>query len=178
MNTYSVNEAAEIIGIKPRAVQHRCKRDNIRKKDNKYLITDEIISLWRTKEEETNAILNAKRNPNATQLDVEIESLKTEIETLKAELSQYKNNTKLDLKQAIEIITTEAARQGVMHKIFTNEEFEEIIGTIALSENQQEQITYLRNRISKQDEALISIAKQVEQRNYIEAMDKGYNKPK
>ena len=60
MKTYSVNEASEILGIKPRAVQHRCKRDNIRKKSNKYLITDEIIALWKELEAEANAKINAK----------------------------------------------------------------------------------------------------------------------
>ena len=46
MKVYSVKEAAKIIGIKPRAVQFRCKRDDVRKKDNKYLITDLLINSW------------------------------------------------------------------------------------------------------------------------------------
>ena len=54
--TYSVKEAADIVGIKERAIQTRCKKDNIRKKSNRYLITDSIISRWKA---ERNAIANA-----------------------------------------------------------------------------------------------------------------------
>jgi len=105
MNTYSVKETAKILGIKERAVQTRCKKENVRKKDNRYLITDEIIAQW----QQSNAITNAKRNAithNATQqrnatlqLDIEVESLKAEVESLKAELSQYEieDNERLEV---------------------------------------------------------------------------------
>ncbi len=151
MKTYSTKEAAEIVGIKERAVQYRCKRDNIRKKDNKYLITDEIISLWITKEEEANAILNAKRNANKN------------IAFSSEEEHQEK------LKEAIELITIEAAKKNVTHKIFTEEEYVDLIGTLDRVEHQQEQIQYLRNRIELQDAALTNLIKTIEQRNYIEA---------
>ena len=117
------------------------------------------------------------------QLDLEVESLKAENEKLKSEINEYKNNTQLNLKQAIELITIEAAKQDVTHKIFTNEEFEEIIGTMALSESQIKEINYLRNRIEKQDEILMSLAKSIQERNLIEAVekdiiDKNTHKPK
>jgi len=101
MKTYSVNEASEILGIKPRAVQHRCKRDNIRKKSNKYLITDEIIALWKELEAEANAKINAKANAmlnamsNATsneraQIDLQVQSLELENEKLRKERDDLK----------------------------------------------------------------------------------------
>jgi len=99
MKTYSVNEASKILGIKPRAVQHRCKRDNIRKKSNKYLITDEIIALWKEVEAEAKAKINAKANAmlnanatqskDITQVDLQVQSLQLEIESLNAELEEY-----------------------------------------------------------------------------------------
>lgn len=99
MKTYSVKEASDILGIKPRAVQHRCKRDNIRKKSNKYLITDEIIALWKeikaTQNANANAMLNAMPNANATnlnertQIDLQVQSLQLEIESLQDELDGY-----------------------------------------------------------------------------------------
>ena len=46
MNTYSALEASVKLNISKRAVQKRCKKDNIRKKDNKYLITDLVIDGW------------------------------------------------------------------------------------------------------------------------------------
>jgi len=53
MNTYSALEASVKLNISKRAVQKRCKKDNIRKKDNKYLITDLVIEGW-AKEMESN----------------------------------------------------------------------------------------------------------------------------
>ena len=98
--TYSTKETAEILGIKERAVQTRCKKDNIRKKDNKYLITELIISNWKQKEE-VNAKPNA--NANAKQLDIEIEALKKEITELKEELSTYE----ITENERIEVFTNE-----------------------------------------------------------------------
>ena len=43
---YSVYEASELLKISKRTVHRRCKKDNIRKKDNKYLITGKIINNW------------------------------------------------------------------------------------------------------------------------------------
>ena len=177
MDIFSVKEAAEITGIPTRTIHYMCKRDNVRKKSNRYQITQELLSLWMDKKTDE---LQLSRNKE--ELAKELAKLTEENASLKKELQDLKEISKkelqIDLKKAIEIISLEAVRQGVTHKIFTNQEFEEIIGTIALSEQQEEQIQYLRNRIAKQDEALITIAKQVEQRNYIEAMDKGYNTPK
>jgi len=190
MKHYSVKEVAELLGVSGRSVQRRCKKLKVWRKDNIYQIKTDFIDAWRNELTATNDTPRDKTTKrhdttptrrdtfaNVAQIDLEIESLKAEIEALKLENAQLKKP--MDLKAAIDIITIEAARQGVQHRIYSNEEFEELIGTIALSENQEEQIQYLRNRIEKQDAALISIAKQVEQRNYIEAMDKGYgDKPK
>ena len=94
--TYSTKETAEILGIKERAVQTRCKKDNIRKKDNKYLITDLIIADWKQKEES-----NAKPNANATQ--TQIEDLKKELAELKEELSGYE----ITENERLEVFTNE-----------------------------------------------------------------------
>mgnify|MGYP000747455112 CR=1 FL=1 len=80
------------------------------------------------------------------------------------------------LKRAIELITIAAAKQNVQHKIFTEEEYIDLIGTLDRVEHQQEQIQYLRNRIEKQDIALNNLFKSIEQRNFIEAKQKGYDK--
>ena len=100
IKTYSTKETAEILGIKERAVQTRCKKDNIRKKNNKYLITDLIIANWKQKEE-TNATSNA--TSNATQLDIEIEALKIENVRLKEELAEYE----IAENERIEVFTNE-----------------------------------------------------------------------
>tara|TARA_R110000824_G_scaffold194992_1_gene377648 strand:+ start:3031 stop:3663 length:633 start_codon:yes stop_codon:yes gene_type:complete len=61
MNTYSALEASVKLNISKRAVQKRCKKDNIRKKDNKYLITDLVIDGW-AKEIESSVPTNVPSN--------------------------------------------------------------------------------------------------------------------
>ena len=53
METFTVKEASELIGITERSVQLRCKKEKIRKKNNRYLITEEHIKEWITKPNET-----------------------------------------------------------------------------------------------------------------------------
>jgi len=119
MKSYSVKEASEILGIKPRAVQHRCKRDNIRKKSNKYLITDEILSNWKERDAESNAKANAMLNANATQskdvaqVDLQVQSLQIENESLKQQLDDLKNELlRYDVKD------------GERIEVFTDQEYE------------------------------------------------------
>lgn len=142
--TYSTKETAEILGIKERAVQTRCKKDNIRKKDNKYLITDLIIADWKQKEE-ANAKPNATPNANATQLDLEIEALKIEIVRLKSEVLELQKETKIDeelsadvdyenyrqiedlekeLTKLKEELAVYAIEENERIEVFTNEEYE------------------------------------------------------
>ena len=48
MKYYSTVESAKLLGITTRAIQMRCKKSKVRKKDNKYLIDDTWIDNWRT----------------------------------------------------------------------------------------------------------------------------------
>ena len=66
--------------------------------------------------------------------------------------------------------------QGVTHKIFSEEEYEDIIGTITEVDFQKEQVEYLRGRVEKQDTILNRLVQQVSERNFIEAKSKGFDK--
>jgi hypothetical protein len=86
------------------------------------------------------------------------------------------------LKEAIQLITLEAMEQNYTHKIFTDEEYDDLIGTISEVDFQKEQVNYLRNRVEKQDEVLTKLIAQVEastkiitQQNFIEAKEKGFD---
>jgi len=196
MKTYSVSEAAEIVGIKERAVQHRCKRDNVRKKDNRYLITDEIISLWRDKEAEANAIKRKDKRNNATQsnnfaqLDLEVEALKTENESLKAKLSEYD----IEPHERLEVFTNDEYNlfeQRLKEWQMQRQELEHKDKMLELTKkSKDEQISFLSNQLeyqrsmgNKQLEQLETIFeilqgqnKTVHQLNFINAKDKGYDK--
>lgn len=69
MKTYSVKEASEILGIKVRAIQIRCKKEKVRKKNNKYLITEEIIKSWNEIKEDQTQKETQNANANRTQSD-------------------------------------------------------------------------------------------------------------
>ena len=105
---YSVKETALKLKVSTRAVQKRCKRDNIRKKDNKYLITDEHINKWTLEIQSNEPQTNQSNEPQKTvrtnnQLDIEIEALKKEITELKEELSTYE----ITENERIEVFTNE-----------------------------------------------------------------------
>ena len=80
------------------------------------------------------------------------------------------------LKEAIRLITLEAMEQGVTHKIFSEDEYDDIIGTMAEVNFQTKQVEYLKSRVEKQDEMLQEISSQIRQRNFIEAKEKGLDK--
>jgi len=56
MKTYSTKEAAALLGVSERAVQKKCKKLDIRKKSNRYLITDELINDWKESNDELNEL--------------------------------------------------------------------------------------------------------------------------
>ena len=122
MVTYSVSEAADKLGISSRAVQKRCKKEEVRKKDNKYLITDLLLKKWNEEINlnlQTSVPTNVPTNhgtqdqnnrpfieylqqqpfkPNNKIIE-ENEALKLEIKLLKAKLSEFdlKDNERIEI---------------------------------------------------------------------------------
>jgi len=149
--------------------------------DGRYLISGLQLKKW--KEE------RAKRAPNDTTRQLAPSDATTINPVLGKPLAPFNTTNaepeiqesrpgetdKEKLRKAIELITIEAAKQNVQHKIFTEEEYIDLIGTLDRVEHQQEQIQYLRNRIEKQDIALNNLFKSIEQRNFIEAKQKGFD---
>lgn len=150
---YTITEASEFIEIPVRTIQRLCKKHNLEIRDGRYIITGKQLKQW--KQERANA---PKTTPHVTtQNDMAHTS----------ETPEEEHQRKL--KEAIELITIEAAKQNVTHKVFTEEEYRDIIGTLEIVSFQEEQIKYLRDRIDKQDAALSNLFKTIEQRNYIDA---------
>ena len=192
MKIYSTKEAAAKLNVLPRAIQKKCKANDIRKKDNKYLITDELLKEWNV---QTSSTKDKGRRPNVQdakelkQIDLEVQSLQLEIKDLhktNKNLKEENKNLKLELtkevphqeklKKAIQLITLEAMEQNVQHKVFSDDEYQDIIGTLSEVDFQKEQVQYLRERVEKQDAILTKLVNQVSEKNYIEARDKGYDK--
>ena len=66
--------------------------------------------------------------------------------------------------------------QNVQHKVFTDEEYQDLIGTISEVDFQTKQVEYLKGRVEKQDSILKELVDQVTQRNFLEAKEKGFDK--
>ena len=178
---YSIQETANIVEWSTRQLQRRAKKIGCRKIDNRYLFTGhQVKDILLIK---SNLTTNARHDATTTVdlsvieiLNKEIEKLREERDVLNAKLTEDIPHQE-KLREAIKLVTLEAMDQGVTHKIFSEEEYEDIIGTLAEVDFQKEQVNYLRGRVEKQDEMLQQISAQIRERNYIEAKDKGYDKP-
>ena len=192
---YPIKESVEITGIPQRTLTRIAKKENARKVDGRYLFTGSQLKILierknlREKRRSSsqplpsqNHLAKPKNDSGLEALIIENSHLKLEIENLKEELKEVKKELKEDiphqekLRNAIQLITLEALEQNVQHKIFTDEEYQDIIGTITEVDFQKEQVQYLRTRVEKQDEILNRLVKQASERNYIEAKEKGFDK--
>ncbi len=187
MENYSVKETAEILGITERAVQKRCKKDNIRKKDNKYLIDANLIEVWKVE-----ILTSNEPRTNGSQLDIEVESLKAKIKDLETELKQYE----IAENERIEVFTNEEYQIFETRLIEWRQQQAELIQKdkiIELTTQSKEeiisfyqiQLNYQRNLAEKQLEQLDKIFEllqgqnqSIQQLNFIQAREKGFDKPK
>ena len=196
---YSIKEASDFTLWSIRKLQRHAKKNNIRKIDNRYLFTGHaiekiILSKSGLNDKSTSTTPNDTGGYTKTVepfsvleiLENEIKNLRderdylkekyeTDIAELKAELTKDIPHQE-KLKEAIQLITLEAMEQNVQHKIFSEDEYQDIIGTIAEVDFQKEQVNYLRQRVEKQDEAMKNIVASIRERNFIEAKDKGMDK--
>ena len=109
MITYSTKEAAIKLGVSTRAVQKRCKNDEVRKKDNMYLITDLLLEKWKV-EIESNVPTNEPTNEpyNGTQ-ETFIRGLENQVKDLKAEGSLINGKQEKRIKELEEELKTNVA---------------------------------------------------------------------
>lgn len=186
MVTYSVLEASELLKISARAVQKRCKSEDVRKKDNKYLITDEIIEKWKTKiksnEPQTNQtnepIKEVRRNELnlIKSLEEQIVVLQYEKEELKEELQQYEigENERLEVftKENYLIFETRLREwQSLQININHKEQLfqAETKGLNEMIEHYKNQFEYQKAQSDRILDIHEKLIRSVQQRNFIEA---------
>ena len=140
---FTPKEAAELLAVPLRTVQFWCKKQNIRKKSNRYQITQTHIDTWVD-------FLNGTQTNATNENTITQEFTQEEYEQLESILKQNPINLR-DIKHLQEMV-----------------------------QSYQEQIQYLRNSLDKKDEMMqrliISLdnhSKNLLQKNYIEAKDKG-----
>jgi len=203
---YPITDVQKFVDWSSKKLQRYAKKNNLRKIDGRYLFTGiniknivEINDTQTTRSRQTadkndtinqlearlNVITlkyNEVINKSDKQLDLQVQSLELEVEKLKQENNLLKLEISNEiphqdkLKKAIQLITLEAMEQNVQHKIFSEEEYQDLIGTITEVDFQKEQVNYLRGRVEKQDEILTKLVNQASERNFIEAKEKGLDK--
>jgi septal ring factor EnvC (AmiA/AmiB activator) len=117
---YTTQEAADLLCVKLRAVQSRCKNENILRRSNRYIITKEHLTKWEKQyNSEQKAIIHAnieaiernatqiastERKPTQIAFDVVPEEIKRMQEQIKAlyESNKVLNNTISLLNEEIE----------------------------------------------------------------------------
>lgn len=142
---YTPKEASDLLSIPLRTIQYRCSKQKIVKKKNIYQITEQHIEDW--SEDDDDMQTNVTNVTTITQ-----EFTQEEYEQLEQIIKQNPINLN-DIKHLQEMI-----------------------------ESYQEQIQYLRNSLDKKDvmmnrliDSLDNHSKNLLQKNYIEAKDKGYD---
>mgnify|MGYP001580743421 FL=1 len=194
---YSISEGSKLIGVSTRKLQRLAKKQKLRLIDGRYLFTGRqlkkiLLTATTTTRHTTNNTTseNIDLSPDISENELDIISnLKSVLNELKSTLNETLEENKLlkeklseeiphqeKLKRAIQLITLEAMEQGLNHKVFTEIEYQDLIGTISEVDFQKEQVQYLRGRVEKQDEVLKKLVNQVSERNYIEAKEKGLDK--
>ena len=79
---YTVKEASELMDIKIRAIQTRCKNERIAQRNRKYVITDAVINRWKqkykdnlnAKQTQLKTIVSANANAKVRPLHIELQA--------------------------------------------------------------------------------------------------------
>lgn len=198
---YSISEGSKLIGVSTRKLQRLAKKQKLRLIDGRYLFTGRQLkkilltattttrqTSSKTADNTSTKNIDLSADINEDDLDI-IANLKTVLNELKQTLNETLEENRIlkeklseeiphqeKLKRAIQLITLEAMEQGLNHKVFTEIEYQDLIGTISEVDFQKEQVQYLRGRVEKQDEVLKKLVNQASERNYIEAKEKGFDK--
>lgn len=154
MNTFTVKEASDLTNLTVRAIQYKCKEEKIRKKSNRYLITQTHIDKWLSNE-------NKRKNENEDKRS----SLVYEEFTVEQydQLQEVINNYPLKLKDI------EYLKERV-------EDYRNQIEYLKKSLDKRDEVMErLLENLKETMENLKETNKTIHQRNYIEAREKGFD---
>ena len=192
-NLYSISETSVFIDMPPRTLQRRAKSMGARMIDGRYLfsghqieklILDDTTTTRHTTDFATDITTDETLgDTNTININVDVLNiLKKRLKELETENAELRNELTKEiphqekLRNAIQLITIEAMEQNLHHDVFSKEEYNDLIGTVAEVGFQKEQVQYLRGRVEKQDDILKQLQETIRERNFIEAKDKGYHK--
>lgn len=175
MQILKVKDVSKRLNISERAVQLRCKMYNVPKVKGRYQLTEDIVQRWQNEavNEETKLTNEVKRRvlsePESTSNQLDLEDV---IQAVKSELNQepeYPEGSEILLPNEVQ----------AMRERLQNEKLLEVEVRLLRErlEDFQNQVNYLRTSLDKQNDQFQKLIDSIQQRNFIEAKDKGLDNP-
>lgn len=143
---YTVKEAAEILGITPRAVTMRLRSAGVKKKGKSYIIPKELLNEWKSPNDKEEIQKDKEANKKPLKPHTKEEGTPTIIEEFNEE--QY------------ELLQKIIVEYPMLQKRL---------------EEQTEEIRYLRGEITNLIDSNKGMIKTLQQTNLLQAKDKGYD---
>lgn len=161
MEILKVKDVSKRLNISERAIQLRCKMYNVPKVKGRYQLTEDIVRRWQNEAvtERTKLVNEAKAKTNEATNQLDLEQL---IEAVKSELEEETEEG--------EFLTPEQAVQVEKFLIERRELLVEV-------KHLRSEIDFLRNQLVEQGQTIMKVLQSVQQRNFIEAKDKGLDNP-
>jgi hypothetical protein len=175
MQILKVKDVSKRLNISERAVQLRCKMYNVLKVKGRYQLTEDIVQRWQNEavNEETKSANEVKRRvlsePESTSNQLDLEDV---IQAVKSELNQepeYPEGSEILLPNEVQ----------AMRERLQNEKLLEVEVRLLRErlDDFQHQVSYLRASLDKQNDQFQKLIDSIQQRNFIEAKDKGLDNP-
>lgn len=169
MEILKVKDVSKRLDISERAVQLRCKMYKVPKVKGRYQLTEDIVQRWQNEavNERTKLANEAKRSalsePESTSNQLDLEDVIQEVET------EYPKGSEILLPNEVE-----AMRQRLQNEKLLEVEVRLLRERL---EDFQNQVNYLRTSLDKQNNQFQKLIDSIQQRNFIEAKDKGLDTP-
>ena len=119
MELLTVKQASERLGVKIRTVQDRCKRSNIKKHAEGYLIPSDVVEQWLERKQLNDAHKDIERNMHRTpneRASVE-DDLRQEIEKLRQVATNHQKLLRLISERLTEIQTQERELKDISDEL-------------------------------------------------------------
>ena len=119
MELLTVKQASERLGVKVRTVQDRCKRSNIKKHAEGYLIPADVVEQWLERKQLNDAHKDIQRNMHRTpneRASVE-DDLRQEIEKLRQVATNHQKLLRLISERLTEIQTQERELKDISDEL-------------------------------------------------------------
>lgn len=176
MKYYTVKQASEILGVSERAIQKKCKKEKVWRKSNRYQISEENISNWRTISEQNSLSSLSSLSGVSSKIIELIKEIDNEDYILSI-LEAIKDNKHLEEFTDEEYTAFE---KRLIEANFLADKVSqyktEIIRMEEYVKDYRNNIEYLKKSLDKRANETTILLETLKERNFIEAKEKGFDK--